>query len=53
MNRIISFCKQYKHALLPILYAPVYLLIFFYLEKKPVSQIHVVEMGIDRKIPFC
>lgn len=33
MNRIISFCKQYKHALLPILYAPVYLLIFFYLEK--------------------
>ena len=53
MNRIISFCKQYKHALLPILYAPVYLLIFFYLEKKPVSQIHVIEMSIDRKIPFC
>ena len=26
---------------------------FFYLEKKPVSQIHVVEMSIDRKIPFC
>ena len=53
MNRIISFCKQYKHALLPILYASVYLLIFFYLEKKPVSQIHVIEMSIDRKIPFC
>lgn len=53
MNRIISFCKQYKHALLPILYAPVYLLIFFYLEKKPISQIHVIEMSIDRSIPFC
>ena len=53
MNRIILFCKQYKHVLLPILYAPVYLLIFFYLEKKPVSQIHVIEMSIDRRIPFC
>lgn len=45
--------KSYGHALLPLIYGPIYLLVFFYLEKRPVQAVHIIEMEIDRKIPFC
>ena len=46
------FCA-YGHLLLPLLYAPFYILTFIWLENRPVSRIHIIEIKIDKYIPFC
>ncbi|MBO5241968.1 MAG: phosphatase PAP2 family protein [Lachnospiraceae bacterium] len=46
------FCA-YGHLLIPILYAPFYIITFIWLENRPVSQITIIEMEIDKYIPFC
>ena len=46
------FCA-YGHLLIPVLYAPFYVLTFIWLENRPVSNIYIIEMEIDKYIPFC
>lgn len=53
MNSIIKFIRQYRHGFLPLIYAPLYLAVFCYLEQRPISDYHVIHMAIDDKIPFC
>lgn len=45
--------RSYGHLLLPLLYAPFYVITFIWLENRPVAQIHIIEMEIDKYIPFC
>ena len=47
-----KFFEQYKHLLL-ILYFPVYMLWFAYVEKTVTKHFHVIHMKIDDLIPFC
>lgn len=44
--------ENYKHLLL-LLYFPVYLLWFGYLEKKTTTHFHVIHVMADDYIPFC
>lgn len=44
--------ENYKHLLL-LLYFPVYLLWFSYLEKKVTTHFHVIHVAADDLIPFC
>ena len=53
MNMCIRFIKKYKHALLPILYFPLYMLVFTYLETHITENYYIVHMKIDDYIPFC
>lgn len=53
MPKIKKFFFENKHALLPLIYMPLYLLGFYYVENRPVENIHIIEMGIDKCIPFC
>lgn len=46
-----AFIKKYKHAWI-LLYFPVYLLWFAYLERTVTRRFHVVHMAIDDYIPF-
>lgn len=46
-----AFIKKYKHAWI-LLYFPVYLLWFAYLERTVTRRFHVVHMAIDDFIPF-
>ena len=39
--------------LLPVLYGLFYMPIFSYLEKRNVPRLHIIEMEIDKYIPFC
>ncbi len=45
--------RSYGHLLLPVLYAPFYIITFIWLENRPVDHIHIIEMEIDKYIPFC
>ncbi len=45
--------RSYGHLLLPVLYAPFYIITFIYLENRPVEYLHIIEMKIDKCIPFC
>ncbi len=54
MSKKIKQCfRSYGHLLLPLLYAPFYILTFIWLENRPVTQLHIIEMEIDKYIPFC
>ncbi len=53
MKKMKTLLKTYGHILLPVLYAPFYVITFIYLENRPVDHIHMIEMSIDRYIPFC
>lgn len=50
--KILNFLKQYKHALLPILYFPFYMLVFSYLESTVTTEFALVHMRLDDYIPF-
>lgn len=52
MKILIDFVKKYKHALLPILYFPFYMLAFTYLESTVTDDFYIVHMKIDDYIPF-
>lgn len=45
--------RSYSHLLLPVIYAPFYIAIFIWLENRQVPCIHIIEMKIDKYIPFC
>ncbi len=52
-KKLYSLIKSYGHMSLPVLYAIFYVSTFTYLENRPVSYTHIIEMKIDRYIPFC
>jgi len=45
--------RNYKHALLPIIYLVLYLVCFVYLEAHISENYYIVHMKIDDYIPFC
>lgn len=47
-----AFLKQNKHLLI-LLYFPIYLLWFNYVESKVTTHFHVVHTALDDLIPFC
>ena len=52
-KKIKQYFRSYGHLLLPVLYAPFYILTFIWLENRPVTQLYIIEMEIDKYIPFC
>lgn len=48
-----SFFKKYRHGLVILTYAVVYILLFGYLEQRPVHGYHIVHTVFDDWIPFC
>lgn len=50
--QIVRLYDNYKHLLL-LLYFPLYLLWFSYLEKAVTTRFHVVHVAADNYIPFC
>lgn len=48
-----AFIKKYKHGFVILLYSACYLLLFRYLELRPVHGYHVVHTVFDDMIPFC
>lgn len=53
MKKLSYFLQKYKHGLLPILYFPVYMMIFTYLERRNPESYYMIHMKIDDYIPFC
>jgi membrane-associated phospholipid phosphatase len=51
-QKINQIFEQYKHLLL-LLYFPIYLLWFAYVEKTVTTEFNVIHMKIDDYIPFC
>ena len=51
-KKIRHIFEEYKHLLL-LLYFPIYLLWFAYVEKTVTTHFHVIHMKIDDYIPFC
>lgn len=51
-QNILNFLKKYKHALLPLLYFPFYMLAFSYLERTVTTHFALVHMRLDDYIPF-
>lgn len=51
-SNIMNFLKKYKHALLPLLYFPLYMLAFSYLERTVTTEFALVHMKLDDYIPF-
>lgn len=50
--RFQNLYEKYKHLLL-LLYFPVYMLWFSYLEKTVTTRFHVIHVALDDYIPFC
>lgn len=50
---MVSFFKKYGHGALMGVFGIFYLVLFHYLENKPVYSYHVVHTVFDDKIPFC
>ena len=48
-----QFIKKYKHGLIILVYAIVYLMFFGYLEHRPVRGFHAINTVFDDYIPFC
>lgn len=44
--------KKYKHALL-LLYFPVYMAVFTYVQTVTPDKIHIINCSLDKYIPFC
>lgn len=53
LQKLRTLFRTYGHLLLPVLYAPFYIIAFIYLENRPVEHLHIIEMEIDKYIPFC
>lgn len=47
-----NFISKYRHGLFPILYFPLYMAVFTYLESTITDDFYVVHMKIDDYIPF-
>lgn len=52
ITKLTNFLKKYKHSLL-ILYFPLYMIWFTWLEHREVSHFFVIECAADHMIPFC
>lgn len=50
---MLSKMKKYKHGFVILIYFAVYLILFSYLEHRPVRAYHVVHTVFDDMIPFC
>ena len=48
-----QFFTKYRHGLVIIIYSLVYILMFAYLENRPVHSYHIVHTVFDDWIPFC
>lgn len=53
MKRISELLQRYKHALFPLLYFPVYMFCFTFLENRSPENYYIIHMKIDDHIPFC
>ena len=53
MKDLAQFIKKYKHGLIILVYAIVYLMFFGYLEHRPVRGFHAIDTVFDDYIPFC
>ena len=47
------FISKYRHGLVIALYSIIYILLFSYLEHRPVHSYHIVHTVFDDWIPFC
>ena len=50
---MVRFIKKYKHGLIILAYAIVYMILFNYLEHRPIRGFHVIDTVFDDHIPFC
>ena len=50
---LVKFYNKYKHGLVILAYSIVYILLFAYLEQRPVHGYHIVHTVFDDWIPFC
>lgn len=50
---MVEFYKKYKHGLVILVYCIIYIVLFAYLEQRPVHGYHVVHTVFDDAIPFC
>ena len=50
---MVNFYKKYKHGLIILVYSIVYMLLFAYLEQRPIHGYHIVHTVFDDWIPFC
>ena len=50
---MLSKIKKYRHGFIIAIYFVVYLILFGYLEQRPVRAYHVVHTVFDDMIPFC
>lgn len=48
-----EFYAKYKHGLIIVAYSIIYILLFHYLEVRPVRSYHIVHTVFDDWIPFC
>lgn len=51
-ERFLSFYDAYKHLLI-LIYMPVYLIWFAYIEHSITTHFHVISLPVDDMIPFC
>ena len=51
-SKLSFYYEEYRHLLL-LLYFPIYLLWFAYVEKHVTTQFHVIHVALDDYIPFC
>lgn len=47
-----DFLHKYKHTLLPILFFPIYMIAFAYLERTVTDNFHLIHVRLDDYIPF-
>ena len=53
MNKIITtFLRKYKYMIL-VLYFPIYMLWFSWLERRDLSHFTIIHCKLDDMIPFC
>ncbi|MCR5154184.1 MAG: phosphatase PAP2 family protein [Lachnospiraceae bacterium] len=53
MEKIKDLCRKYWHGFLPIIYLPIYMRWFLYLEENVNSSCHIITTKLDTLIPFC
>ena len=50
---MLSKIKKYRHGFIIAIYFVAYLILFGYLEQRPVRAYHIVHTVFDDMIPFC
>ncbi|MBQ8198226.1 MAG: hypothetical protein IJZ76_02230 [Lachnospiraceae bacterium] len=53
MKKLRPLIKKYGHMFLPVIYGIFYMPLFVYMERRPVTRIHIIESDLDAYIPFC